>query len=136
MIDKLEAVQEAIADGQMELARNLLRILIEDYADNADVWYYAAQVAVNDKQREVFLEKAVDLDPLHHQAANELHALKTGERPHPMIQADETGGKQADLSKRPQYIKFWRRAIVTILNFILFTALLFLIMDFLRWILR
>ncbi len=76
MIDKLEPVQEAIADGQVELARNLLRILIEDYPDNADVWYHAAQAAVNDNQRKAFLEKAVDLDPLHHHAANELHAIK------------------------------------------------------------
>ena len=78
MNQELEPVQEAIANGQMELARNLLRILIEDYPDNADVWYHAAQAAVNDNQRKAFLEKAVELDPLHHQAANELYAIQTG----------------------------------------------------------
>lgn len=121
VMEELEPVKEAIAIGQMELARNLLRILIEDYPDNASVWYHAAEAAVNDAQRKAFLEKAVTLDPLHHQAANELHGIQTGNIARPIAQPLRAEIRQAGIKAKPHYAHFGRRAIATILDMLLLT---------------
>lgn len=110
--------------GQMELARNLLRILIEDYPDNADVWYHAAQASVNDAQRKVFLEKSVGLDPLHHQAANELHQIQTGNF-HPQItEPVQSERRQTAKVKKNSNAHFGRRAIAMILDVILLSLVI------------
>jgi uncharacterized RDD family membrane protein YckC len=72
---KYADVQQALQAAELETARELLRGYLETEPDSAEAWYLAAQAAVNDKQRRYFLEKAVEFDPLHAEAGNELHAL-------------------------------------------------------------
>lgn len=74
-MDEFVDVRQAIAEENFEQARDLLRVHIKEDPESAEVWYLAAKAAVNDAQRQAFLEKAVDLDPLHAHAANELHDL-------------------------------------------------------------
>lgn len=115
MMDELSPVKDAIRDGHLELARNLLRVLIEDHPDNSDVWYWASQAAVNDNQRKAFLEKAVALDPLHHRAANALVAddIDNDFIPHPDFTPPQVAVKaQASIV----YANFGRRAIATIID--------------------
>src|SRR5688572_18968540 len=68
-------VRQALQEAELETARELLRGYLETEPDSAEAWYLAAQAAVNEKQRRYFLEKAVECDPLHADAGNELHAL-------------------------------------------------------------
>lgn len=70
------AIQNAMARGDDDFARDLLRQAIQEQPELAQVWYLAAQVAINDQQRAHFLEQAIERDPLHHQAANELSRLQ------------------------------------------------------------
>ncbi|MEL6405845.1 MAG: RDD family protein [Chloroflexota bacterium] len=69
-------IQNAIERGDLEFARDLLRQAMQEEPHLAQVWYLAAQAAANDAQREHFLKQAVERDPLHHKAANELNALQ------------------------------------------------------------
>jgi uncharacterized RDD family membrane protein YckC len=75
-MDEFSDVRQAIAENNLEEARDLLRDYIKQQADSAEVWYLAAKAAVNEAQRTAFLEKAVEIDPLHADAANELHDLR------------------------------------------------------------
>jgi uncharacterized RDD family membrane protein YckC len=68
-------VRQAIAEEKLDQARDLLREHIKQEPDSAEVWYLAAQAAINEAQRRAFLEKAVEIDPLHAYAANELYDL-------------------------------------------------------------
>lgn len=107
-MEEFEPIQNAIAKGQLELARNLLRVLIEQHPQSSDVWHLAAKAAVNPAQQRAFLEKAVNLDPLNHIAANELHTL---DNPQPIVtprpqrisqpaKAEKTGIQYASFGKR------------------------------------
>lgn len=106
---ELEPIKEAIAEGKHELARNLLRLLIEDHPQSSEVWYWAAQVAVNPTQKRAFLKKAVDLDPLNHLAANE---LRTIDKPAVAKPAPTVQPVQAKVEKQSgiQYASFSKRA--------------------------
>ena len=120
MMDELQPVKEAIREGHLELARNLLRVLIENYPDNADVWYWAAQASVNETQRKAFLEKAVLLDPLHHRAANALIAddMDTDFVPNPAYApAKPVTPAQPKLA----YAGFGRRAAAVVIDFTIVT---------------
>lgn len=68
-------VRQAIAEDNLEQARDLLRNYIKQQPDSAEVWYLAAKAAINATQHQAFLEKAVEIDPLHAHAANELYDL-------------------------------------------------------------
>ncbi|MDQ7027517.1 MAG: RDD family protein [Anaerolineae bacterium] len=68
-------VREALAQSELETARDLLRDYLDTEPESAEAWYLAAQAAVNDKQKRYFLEKAIDCDPIHVAAGLELHAL-------------------------------------------------------------
>jgi uncharacterized RDD family membrane protein YckC len=72
----LEQIKQAIAQGNTERARQLLR---EELRSNpsADAYYLGAQVALDAAQKREFLEKAVELDPFHAAAHEQLTALKS-----------------------------------------------------------
>ena len=62
-----------------ERARELIREAIKDA--NADTYYLASKVALDDNQRKQFLQKALDLDPFHEVAYRELQALNPSTPP-------------------------------------------------------
>ncbi|MCA9914685.1 MAG: RDD family protein [Anaerolineae bacterium] len=68
-------IYEALQRNDLESARELLRPILQTQPDSAEAWYLAAQAAKNASQQRHFLEKAIELDPLHAKAANALHAL-------------------------------------------------------------
>lgn len=74
MSDKLNEIQRAIDTFQLDHARELLH---EELAENptADVYYLASQAAVNHGQRVDYLNKAIDLDPFHKPAHDELASM-------------------------------------------------------------
>ncbi|MEO1290047.1 MAG: RDD family protein [Chloroflexota bacterium] len=123
MLDALKPVEEALRDGYPELARNLLRVLIADHPDNPDVWYWAAQAAVNTSQQKAFLEKAVDLNPLHHQATNALHALEQGQALtlEPDTASNDEASSESNSTADPniRYAQLWRRTIASLLDALL-----------------
>jgi uncharacterized RDD family membrane protein YckC len=77
METSLEQIKEAIVQGDIERARELLR---EELRSNpsAEAYYLGAQIALNDAQKREFLEKAVALDPFHARAYQQLNALREG----------------------------------------------------------
>lgn len=108
-MQKLDPIKEAIAEDKLELARNLLRLLIEDYPKSSEVWYWASKAAVNPLQARAFLEKAVDLDPLNHIAANELRAIDTPQPIRPSRPVRQVPPKIEEKSGI-QYASFSKRA--------------------------
>jgi hypothetical protein len=69
--DEHYAIEVAIRVGDIAYARELVRDFIKAGA-TADVWYLAAMVASSPQQEAVFLEKALELDPLHERAREAL----------------------------------------------------------------
>lgn len=71
MTDKLNEIQNAIDNFQMDEARRLLR---KELAENpsADGYYLASQAAKTHGQRVQYLEQALELDPFHQAAHDEL----------------------------------------------------------------
>jgi len=94
-------IQEAIAQNDLATARDLLRDALKNHPESAEVWFLAAQAAVNDAQREHFLEKAITLDPLHHHAANQLHDLRNPQPIHPEATVQPPQPTQDILAKVP-----------------------------------
>ncbi len=76
-MESYSEIRQAIAQNEMEHARDLLRDVLKAQPDSAEVWYLAALAARNPAQRRAFLEKAVELDPLYAPAANALHRMNT-----------------------------------------------------------
>jgi hypothetical protein len=68
-----EQIRQAINSFDTESARLLLRDAMKE-AD-AETYYLASKVAIDDEQKTEFLEKAVELDPFHEKARL---ALKKG----------------------------------------------------------
>lgn len=71
MSDRMAKIQQAIDGFQMDAARALLR---EELAGSpgAEAYYLASQAAINHGQRVEFLEKALEIDPAHRMAGDEL----------------------------------------------------------------
>lgn len=109
-MENYEDVRQAIADKNFEEARDLLRSYIKEDPESAEVWYLAAQAAVNEAQRIAFLEKAVDIDPLHALAANELYDLQHPETvvilQEPLVTEDEIPEAAVPV---PQYAELGQR---------------------------
>lgn len=122
MVEQLESIQKAIAEGKTELARNLLRVLIEQHPQSSEVWYWAAKVAVNPTQKRAFLEKAVDLDPLNHLAANELYTV---DNPQVIVDTPKIQLTQAKVSQQSaiKYASFGKRVGAFLTDFMIIFAL-------------
>ena len=74
-METLDQIRTAIQQGQVEQARTLLRAALNT-APTADLYVLSAQVAVNDLQKAAFIEKALELDPFHADAANALQQMR------------------------------------------------------------
>lgn len=67
-------IQDAIDAFDVDKARQLIRDALPE-AD-AETYYLASQVALNDDQKQRFLEQAVEKDPFHEKADVELQKIK------------------------------------------------------------
>jgi hypothetical protein len=67
---ELEDIRDAIERAEVKKARELLRDALQN--PTADAYYLASQVALGQTQRAEFLEKALELDPFHQQAADQM----------------------------------------------------------------
>ena len=74
MSDTLDEIRKAIGNFDTERARNLIRDELQSNP-SAELYYLASQVALNDDQKQGFLQKALDLDPLHVKADAALKKL-------------------------------------------------------------
>lgn len=74
--DIITQIQEALDTFDLETARKLLRIELKENP-TADVYFLAARAAIDDQQRQSFLEKAVEYDPFHQEARTGLQKLQT-----------------------------------------------------------
>lgn len=83
MTSKLNDIQTAIDNFQMDEARQLLR---EELQDNptAEGYYLASQAAQTHGQRIKFLEKTIELDPFHEIAHEELDSINAPLRDDPV----------------------------------------------------
>lgn len=72
-------IKAAIDAFDLETARALLRDAMQD--PDGETYYLASRVALDDEQKENFLEKAVALDPFHEKARQALKALTTDAAP-------------------------------------------------------
>lgn len=112
-------IQQLIDNEDFETARDQLRVMLQQQPDNAQVWFLASEVAVNDKQREHFLEKTVTLDPLHHRAANQLHQIRN---PKPTSPVNPITDPETPSSPQTNYAEFSQRAIAFAIDFGLWLA--------------
>jgi uncharacterized RDD family membrane protein YckC len=74
MSDTLDEIRKAIGNFDTEHARNLIRDELQSHP-SAELYYLASQVALNDDQKQGFLQKALDLDPFHVKADAALKKL-------------------------------------------------------------
>jgi len=75
MCDRLAEIQRALDGFRMEEARELVAHELQKNP-SAAVYYLAAQAALNQGQRDEYLEKALELDPTHQAALDELSNIK------------------------------------------------------------
>ena len=75
MGDRLAEIQRALDGFRMEDARELVAHELEENP-SAAAYYLAAQAALSQGQRVEFLEKALELDPTHQGALDELSNIK------------------------------------------------------------
>ncbi|NWJ47282.1 MAG: hypothetical protein HXX08_15575 [Chloroflexi bacterium] len=61
MENTIDEIQQAIEAGEIERARLLLRDALKQ--PDAKIYYLASKVALNENQRQSFLQKAIELDP-------------------------------------------------------------------------
>ena len=66
------AIREALDAFDLDRARTHLRMAMNDQP-TAEIYYLASLAALNDQQRTMFLQKALDLDPFHAHAFALLH---------------------------------------------------------------
>ncbi|MBK9778622.1 MAG: hypothetical protein IPP55_00995 [Anaerolineales bacterium] len=81
-------IEEAIASNDVSKARKLISAAIKNEPD-ADIYYLASLVALDDNQKSNFINKALELDPFHEESNNllegkqsNLKAQKTSENAH------------------------------------------------------
>lgn len=75
MGDRLAEIRRALDGFRMEDARELVAHELEENP-SADAYFLAAQAALNHGQRVEYLEKALELDPTHQGALNELATIE------------------------------------------------------------
>jgi|GEM_PF-1976577 len=63
MADNLSAIREAVRNSDLQRARELIRAE-HQINPSAELFYWAAQVAITDEHKQRFMQKAKDLDPL------------------------------------------------------------------------
>ena len=68
-------IKDAIDMFDTDKARTLLRDALKDA--NAETYYLASLVALDDRQRKMFLEKALEIDPFHANAYSALNDKNT-----------------------------------------------------------
>ncbi|NJP06332.1 MAG: hypothetical protein HC837_12240, partial [Chloroflexaceae bacterium] len=84
---------EAAREGNKEEARNLFRLLTSEHPDHAQAWIWLAGVAENRSERQVALERVLELDPNNELAIKGLQAL--GARPTHVLEPEPQNTKTA-----------------------------------------
>lgn len=123
-MNQFSDVQQAIANGDKETARQLLRGYINENPDSSEVWYLAAQAAINNKQEEAFLEKAIERDPLHHQAANALHKLQHPQTIPPQFELPQPQQEPTPITEAPNYADFSKRFSAFLIDTLILSILI------------
>lgn len=77
---RVSEIKEAIALNDVSKARRLISVALKDQPDE-DIYYLASQVALDDNQKKEFLDKALELDPFHEEANNDLSKKQTPSLP-------------------------------------------------------
>lgn len=75
MSNKNSEIKKAIDTFDTETARSLLREALKEA--NAETYYLASLVALDDEQKNNFLKKAVELDPFHEKSHASLKGIST-----------------------------------------------------------
>ena len=131
LMDKFDDVHQAIDAGDLERARDHLRPILKQHPQSAEAWYLAALAAVNDQQKQYFLQQAVDADPLHARAANMLHDMTAPprQRPRPSTAAPTAPTHTpATESRAGEPADIWQRAIAFIFDQVILGGVLFVIL--------
>lgn len=71
----LSDIRSAIDKFDMALARDLLKKVLEQ-DPSAEAYYLASLAALDRQQKILFLEKTIELDPLHQEANHELQKMQ------------------------------------------------------------
>jgi len=69
----LQKIKVAIDNNDVSRARELLKDGLQ--TPTADIYYQASRVAIDETQKQRFLEKALELDPFHQEAVIELRGV-------------------------------------------------------------
>lgn len=99
MSDFTSEIRTAIDSLDMERARELLREALKQNP-SAEIYYLASLAALNEQQKNQFLEKAIELDPFHKEANDELG--KSKEVSAPAISSNQSSAKETSFATPPQ----------------------------------
>lgn len=78
MDSQLAMIKLAIDRDQHSRARKLLKTYMDENPPSADAYYLASELAQEDKQRRVYLDRALTLDPFQPLAESALDSLEKG----------------------------------------------------------
>lgn len=71
-----QEIQSALASNEIERARAVFNAARQQGTADAETYYLASQIAIDTDQRRVFLEKAVELNPFHTIAYQNLQLIR------------------------------------------------------------
>ncbi len=97
MSDFVSEIRTAIDSFDMEHARKLLREAIKKNP-SAEIYYLASLAALNEQQKISFLEKAIELDPFHKEANDELGKNKST----PPTAPSQSQARESNFTPPPQ----------------------------------
>ena len=131
-IDTIAQIRAAIEAAEIAQARELLRPVLQN-TPTAEAYYLAAQAAVDDGQKEYFLEQSLALDPFYAESAEAIHQLQS------QVESDELLVTPSTSITRPltptnQAMKWLKqntpqRNLAVVLGIVLIGALVLLMLD-------
>lgn len=84
---RVSEIREAISSNDVSAARKLISVALKNEPD-ADIYYLASLVALDDNQKSNFLNKALELDPFHEEANN-------------LLEGNQSSSKVQEVKKNP-----------------------------------
>ena len=123
--DTVAQIRAAIEADEIAQARELLRPALQN-APTAETYYLAALAAVDDGQKEHFLEQSLALDPFYAESAEALHQLQNRiESEEPQVQPITPTNQAVQWLKQntPQ------RNLAIVIGIVLIGVLVFLMID-------
>lgn len=115
MIDEqMQQIYEALQESDFERARELLKVALQN--PTPEIYYCAAQAALNKQQKKSFLEKALALDPFYTPAAESLGKFR--EEPQEINKNSNHSETETTSKRTPFFLIIGTLLIITSIYFV------------------